>query len=71
MNTNNKKLYLYFGIGIAVMVVLIAVILIISLLTGGRVSYTAFEKKVNKIALNYALDRIDILPISGEETTIS
>lgn len=71
MNTNNKKLYLYFGIGIAVMVVLIVFILIISLFTGGRVSYEAFEKKVNKIALNYALDRIDILPISGEETIIS
>lgn len=71
MNTNNKKLYLYFGIGIAIMIVFIAIILIISLLTGGRVTYEAFEKKVNKIALNYALDRIDILPISGEETTIS
>lgn len=71
MNTNNKKLYLYFGIGIAVMVVFIAIILIISLLSGGRVTFEAFEKKVNKIALNYALDRTDILPISGEETTIS
>ena len=72
MNTkNNKKLYIYFGVGIAVMVVIIVIILIISLLSGGRMSFEAFENKVNKIALNYALDRSDILPISGEETTIS
>lgn len=68
---NNKKLYLYFGTGVAVMLIIILIILIISLSTGGRLSFEALENKINKIALNYALDRTDILPIKGEENTIS
>lgn len=67
---NNKKLYIYFGTGIGAMVLIIIIILIISILSGGRLSYSALENKINKVALNYALDRKDILPIAGEETTI-
>lgn len=67
---NNKKLYIYFGTGIGVMLLIIAIILIISIMTGGRLSYSALESKIDKVALNYALDRKDILPIAGEETTI-
>lgn len=67
---NNKKLYIYFGTGIGVMVLLIIIILIIGLISGGKLSYSALENKINKVALSYALDRKDILPIAGEETTI-
>lgn len=67
---NNKKLYIYFGTGIGIMILLIVIILIISLISGGRLSYSALENKINKVAINYALDRKDILPIAGEETTI-
>lgn len=68
---NNKKLYLYFGTGIAVMIVIIVIILIISLMSGGKLSFEALENKINKIALNYVLDRTDMLPVKGEENTIS
>lgn len=67
---NSKKLYIYFGTGIGVMAVLIIIILIISLISGGKLSYSALENKINKVALSYVLDRKDILPIDGEETTI-
>ena len=67
---NNKKLYIYFGTGIGVMVLIIVIILIIGVISGGRLSYSALENKINKVALSYALDRKDTLPIAGEETTI-
>ena len=68
---NNKKLYLYLGTGIAVMVGILIIIFIVSLLIGGKMSFEAAENKISKVALNYALDRIDILPSKDDETTIS
>lgn len=72
MNLNNKKkLYLYFGTGIAIMVIIIVIILVIGLMSGGKLSYDALETKINKIALSYALDRPDTLPVKGEESLIN
>ncbi len=68
---NNKKLYLYFGTGIAIMVGILIVIFIVSLLVGGKMSFDAAENRISKVALSYALDRVDILPTKDEETTIS
>lgn len=68
---NNKKLYLYLGTGIAVMIGILIIIFIVSLLMGGKMSFEAAENKISKVALNYALDRIDVLPTKDEETTIS
>lgn len=70
MKNNNKKLYSYFIIAISAMAILILLILIIGLIFGRKISYEAIENKINIVALNYALDRKDLLPVLGEEKII-
>lgn len=68
---NNKKLYLYLGTGIAIMAGILLIIFIISIIFGGRITFSAAEEKISNVALKYVLDRPDLKPISGEETIIS
>lgn len=67
---DKKKLYIYFGTGIGIMAIFIIIFLIISLISGSKLSYSALENRIKKVALEYALDRKDILPTLGEEKTI-
>ena len=67
----DKKLYKYIVIASSVMALVIVFILVVSIMSGGRVSYSAAESKIKAAAISYYAAREDELPIVGESVTLS